>query len=605
MTTRRWYHPNLSGEEAESLLLERGMDGSFLCRPSGSNKNDYTLSVRRGQFVTHIKIQNHGNYFDLCGGEAFPTLTEIIKYYMDNGLHEKNGDLIELKYPMNSKDPTSERWFHGNMSAKEAERLLIDKGKIGSFLVRESTRKLGDFVLTIRTDEGFTHVMIRHIKGKLDVGGGILFNSLADLINYYIQNPMVEKNGGTVVHLKQPLNATKVTASSIGERLSALQKDVSTIVEGKDGFWEEYEQLQQQECKHLYSRNAAKKNKNKNRFKNIGPFDHTRVVLHDDPTNDYINASFIDGENEHDYIATQGCLPDTIVDFMRMLDQERSTIILMVSKEVERGKSRCSRYWPDLNKTLTFDHFEITNIKETDTQEFISRELKLINTNTPDVEPLIIYQYQYIVWPEHGNPSNVGSVLGILHDITLKLKAQDSPGPMVVHDGSGIGRTGAIIVIDILMKILQKQGFDCEIDIQKTVQLVRDQRPGMVQLEAQYKFIYLAIAHYVSMENELRSISPQRVSSGRRRSEPMKRVPPTPTHQHFSQRPPLPPPVISINGESIPSIPVPPLSAPPVPARIPGAGGSGLPEGVLVGRPLPREEPPLPNTPPPIPPRKK
>lgn len=65
----RWFHPSISGVDAETLLLERGFDGSFLARLSSSNPGAFTLSVRRGQEVTHIKIQNNGDFFDLFGGE--------------------------------------------------------------------------------------------------------------------------------------------------------------------------------------------------------------------------------------------------------------------------------------------------------------------------------------------------------------------------------------------------------------------------------------------------------------------------------------------------------------------------------------------------------
>lgn len=53
------------------------------------------------------------------------------------------------------------RWFHGNLSGKEAEKLILERGKSGSFLVRESQSKPGDFVLSVRTDDKVTHVMIR------------------------------------------------------------------------------------------------------------------------------------------------------------------------------------------------------------------------------------------------------------------------------------------------------------------------------------------------------------------------------------------------------------------------------------------------------------
>ena len=52
------------------------------------------------------------------------------------------------------------RWFHGHLSGKEAEKVLIEKGKNGSYLVRESQSKPGDYVLSVRCDDKATHVMI-------------------------------------------------------------------------------------------------------------------------------------------------------------------------------------------------------------------------------------------------------------------------------------------------------------------------------------------------------------------------------------------------------------------------------------------------------------
>uniref|UniRef100_A0A182UAP0 protein-tyrosine-phosphatase n=1 Tax=Anopheles melas TaxID=34690 RepID=A0A182UAP0_9DIPT len=108
---RQWFHRSVSGVEAETMLLERGFDGSFLARYSSSSPGAFTLSVRRGQEVTHIKIQNNGDFFDLYGGEKFATLSELVQYYMENGdqLKEKNGQIIELKQPLICAEPTTER----------------------------------------------------------------------------------------------------------------------------------------------------------------------------------------------------------------------------------------------------------------------------------------------------------------------------------------------------------------------------------------------------------------------------------------------------------------------------------------------------------------
>ncbi|XP_040903325.1 tyrosine-protein phosphatase non-receptor type 11b isoform X1 [Toxotes jaculatrix] len=522
MTSRRWFHPNITGIEAEQLLLTRGVHGSFLARPSKSNPGDFTLSVRRNNEVTHIKIQNSGDYYDLYGGEKFATLAELVQYYTEQQdlLREKNGHVIELKYPLNCKDPTSERWYHGHLSGRDAEKLLTDKGKAGSFLVRESQSKPGDFVLSVLTNEEkhenvdrktkVTHVMIRYQQdGKYDVGGGERFDTLADLVDHYKKNPMVEKSG-IVVHLKQPFNATRINAANIENRVRELNKVADNSEKPKQGFWEEFEVLQQQECKLLYPRKEGQKpeNKSKNRYKNILPFDTTRVEIRetdpDVPGSDYINANYIRSMHEEGrhteegkvFIATQGCLQNTVIDFWKMLYQENAHVIVMTTKEIERGRNKCVRYWPNLQETKVFGKVKVKNVDERPAQDYILRKLEV--THLDRKEPLrYIWHYQYLSWPDHGVPNEPGGVLWFLEEVNRTQNTIPKTGPIVVHCSAGIGRTGTIIVIDILIDIINRQGLDCDIDIPKTIQRVRQQRSGMVQTEAQYKFIYMAVQQYI------------------------------------------------------------------------------------------------------------
>ncbi|XP_060478202.2 tyrosine-protein phosphatase non-receptor type 11-like isoform X2 [Panthera onca] len=486
MTSRRWFHPNISGVEAERLLLSRGQHGSFLARPSKSCPGAFTLSVRRHDEVTHIKIQNTGDYYGLYGGEKFATLAELVQHHTGQHgglLRERSGAPVELRHPLGCRDPTSERWYHGHLSGQEAEQLLMEKGRPGTFLVRESRSKPGDFVLSVLTQPldkagrrpRVTHIMIRfQPDGTYDVGGGERFDTLRDLVECHKKNPMVEKSG-VVVHLKQ--------------------------------------MLQQQECQLLYPRKEGQRleNKAKNRYKNILPFDTTRVTLHDVddsvPGANYINANYIRSDPEEKpghgqgkvYIATQGCLQTTVAAFWAMVHQENTRVIVMATREVERGRNKCFRYWPELHGRQEHGRVCVCNLAEHQAQGYCVWELQVWRPDQGE-PPRTVKHYQYFSWPDHGVPAEPAGVLDFLDQVNRAQNSMPGAGPMVVHCSAGIGRTGTIIVIDILVDIIRRQGLDCDIDVPKTIQLVRRQRSGMVQTEAQYKFVYLALQRYIQDE---------------------------------------------------------------------------------------------------------
>ncbi|XP_061804029.1 tyrosine-protein phosphatase non-receptor type 6 [Nerophis lumbriciformis] len=516
----RWFHRDITGLQAEDMLKTQGIHGSFMARPSKKNVGDFSLSVRVGEQVTHIRIQNTGDYYDLYGGEKFATLSELVEYYTaDNGiLQDKDGTIIELKYPLNSSDPTTERWYHGHLSGPSAEKMLIARDESGTFLVRESLSKPGDFVLSCLTDERsktgarrVSHIKIMCQNERYTVGGSDLFDTLSDLVDFYKCNGIQEVSGNWVL-LKQPYYSTRLNAADIDSRVKQLDQTTQLQQEAeggksKAGFWEEFDALQKFEAKVKKSREEGQRpeNKTKNRYKNILPFNDTRVTLQDaDPNvvgSDYINANFVrntlwDSENPKVYIATQGCLATTVNDFWQMVWQENTRVIVMTTREVEKGRNKCVPYWPDSETSKVVGSYVVTPKSERDAVDYKVRVLEVAPVNKPK-HSRTVWHYQYLSWPDHGVPQEPGAVLSFLTQVNAKQDEYHDAGPMVVHCSAGIGRTGTIVVIDMIIGTINTIGLNCDIDISKYIQMVREQRSGMVQTEAQYRFIYLAVSEYI------------------------------------------------------------------------------------------------------------
>lgn len=123
------------------------------------------------------------------------------------------------------------------------------------------------------------------------------------------------------------------------------------------------------------------------------------------------------GDGLKTYIATQGCLPATVVDFWNMIWQENTRVIVMTTKELERGKSKCAKYWPDQGHEKEWGAARVTCMSESSTNDYTLREFLL---SWKGREARRIYQYHFQVWPDHGVPADPGCVLNFLHDVNAR-----------------------------------------------------------------------------------------------------------------------------------------------------------------------------------------
>ncbi|XP_036372814.1 receptor-type tyrosine-protein phosphatase delta-like isoform X6 [Megalops cyprinoides] len=238
-------------------------------------------------------------------------------------------------------------------------------------------------------------------------------------------------------------------------------------------------------------------NKPKNRYANVIAYDHSRVLLsaiEGIPGSDYINANYIDGyRKQNAYIATQGSLPETFGDFWRMIWEQHTANIVMMTKLEERSRVKCDQYWPTRG-TETYGLIQVTLLDTVELATYCVRTFALYKNGSSEKRE--VRQFQFTAWPDHGVPEHPTPFLAFLR----RVKACNPPdaGPMVVHCSAGVGRTGCFIVIDAMLERIKHEK---TVDIYGHVTLMRAQRNYMVQTEDQYTFIHDALLEAVTCGN--------------------------------------------------------------------------------------------------------
>ncbi|XP_065810392.1 receptor-type tyrosine-protein phosphatase F isoform X14 [Labrus bergylta] len=238
-------------------------------------------------------------------------------------------------------------------------------------------------------------------------------------------------------------------------------------------------------------------NKPKNRYANVIAYDHSRVVLTSVdavPGSDYINSNYIDGyRKQNAYIATQGPLPETLSDFWRMVWEQRSNTIVMMTRLEEKSRVKCDQYWP-ARGTETYGMIQVTMLDTVELATYSVRTFALYKNGSSEKRE--VRQFQFMAWPDHGVPEYPTPILAFLR----RVKACNPPdaGPMVVHCSAGVGRTGCFIVIDAM---LERMKHEKSVDIYGHVTCMRAQRNYMVQTEDQYIFIHEALLEAATCGN--------------------------------------------------------------------------------------------------------
>uniref|UniRef100_G3UFT2 Tyrosine-protein phosphatase non-receptor type n=1 Tax=Loxodonta africana TaxID=9785 RepID=G3UFT2_LOXAF len=239
------------------------------------------------------------------------------------------------------------------------------------------------------------------------------------------------------------------------------------------------------------------KNKNRNRYRDVSPFDHSRIKLHQED-NDYINASLIKMEEaQRSYILTQGPLPNTCGHFWEMVWEQKSRGVVMLNRVMEKGSLKCAQYWPPKLKTspeivLKPNSSLITQVLHELSLSSVERSL-CVSSLLQSQETREILHFHYTTWPDFGVPESPASFLNFLFKVRESGSLSLEHGPIVVHCSAGIGRSGTFCLADTCLLLMDKRKDPSSVDIKKVLLEMRKFRMGLIQTADQLRFSYLAV----------------------------------------------------------------------------------------------------------------
>ncbi|XP_077363958.1 tyrosine-protein phosphatase non-receptor type 2 [Festucalex cinctus] len=279
-------------------------------------------------------------------------------------------------------------------------------------------------------------------------------------------------------------------------------------------------------------------NRNRNRYRDVSPFDHSRVKLKN-ADNDYINASLVVMEEaQRRYILTQGPLRNTCGHFWLMIWEQKTKAIVMLNRVIEKGSEKCAQYWPiaeEHEMAFKDTRFLVTLLSEDVKSYYTTRVLELQNMSTGEKRE--IHHFHYTTWPDFGVPESPASFLNFLLKVRESGALGADHGPAVVHCSAGIGRSGTFSLVDTCLVLLDKGKEASPLDIRQILLDMRKYRMGLIQTPDQLRFSFMAVLegakcimgdsslqsqrHELSREDEPPAAdSPERCNGGQRAGPP-------------------------------------------------------------------------------------
>ena len=245
------------------------------------------------------------------------------------------------------------------------------------------------------------------------------------------------------------------------------------------------------------------------RYKDIYPYKHNVVRINNE--HKMVNASWMNIINEKSFIASQAPNDNTLNDFWQMCFDYNVTHILMLCKEIEENKKKCSNYWSANSK---FRDFIVTNCEMMEQDNIIERKRITVTCIKEKTKmPKTFEHMQFKEWPDHSTPNIHNYVMifeklfKFIDDARGESNNKKINNPILIHCSAGIGRTGVFLTLYALCNEIKKQIHSEYSDdvlifnIFNFVRKLKEMRMFSVENINQYNFIYKFLEQYLVEKN--------------------------------------------------------------------------------------------------------
>jgi len=237
-----------------------------------------------------------------------------------------------------------------------------------------------------------------------------------------------------------------------------------------------------------------------NRYRNILPNAHTRVVLGDNPADEvgsYVNANFVFGRR---FIAAQAPPKAAMAQFWKMVWEQHVEVIVMLTNLVEGGLLKCDQYWPGKQPQKFGELLVVFNVVHKE-QHFEVKSFTINHIKTKEARQVQHYWYQD--WPDHGVPDSKSGALDQFLDFTDQVRQEATTYPIVVHCSAGVGRSGCFMAVWAAQRQIEQAAVEnmalVRADPLRILSQIRKDRGGSIQRPEQFAFVVRACARMIEL----------------------------------------------------------------------------------------------------------